>query len=104
MGEDVCRGGKIAVPHPLLNLLEGHAVGKKDNAASSSRPARPQRHNRHTGSYSNSSRRRKFKSALFFQKDTDGLVLRLAMLNNKFRPSRLSVPKCQYAVGVVDDL
>ena len=104
MGEDVCRGGKIAVTHPLLNLLEGHAVVKKDNAASSGRPARPQRHSRRARNCSSSRRRRKFESALFFQKDTDGLVLRLAMLNNKFRSSRLPVPKRQYAVGVVDDL
>jgi hypothetical protein len=39
-----------------------------------------------------------------FQKDTDGLTLRLTVLDDEFRPSRLPVPKRQHAVGVVDDL
>lgn len=29
MGVDVRRGGKIAVPQPLLNVLEGNAVGQQ---------------------------------------------------------------------------
>ena len=30
MGVNVCRGGKIRMSQPLLNLLERHAVGKQD--------------------------------------------------------------------------
>ena len=29
VGIDICRCGKIAVPEPLLNVLEGHAVCKQ---------------------------------------------------------------------------
>lgn len=29
MGVDVRRGGKIAVPQPLLNVLEGNTVGQQ---------------------------------------------------------------------------
>ena len=29
MGVDVRRGGKVAVPQPLLNVLEGNAVGQQ---------------------------------------------------------------------------
>ena len=33
MGVDICRGRKIAVPQPVLNLLEWHAVCKKQTGA-----------------------------------------------------------------------
>ena len=33
MGVDVCRGGKVAVPQPFLNLLERYAVGKQERGA-----------------------------------------------------------------------
>ena len=33
MSVDICRGGKIAVPEPVLNLLERHAVCKKQTGA-----------------------------------------------------------------------
>ena len=33
MGVDVRRGGKIRMPQPVLNLLEGYAVGKQERCA-----------------------------------------------------------------------
>lgn len=33
MGVDICRGRKIAVSQPVLNLLEGHAVCEKQTGA-----------------------------------------------------------------------
>ena len=33
MGVNVCRGGKIRMPQPVLNLLERHAVGKQEGCA-----------------------------------------------------------------------
>ena len=33
MGVDVRRGGKVAVPQPLLNVLEGDAIGQQQTGA-----------------------------------------------------------------------
>ena len=41
MGVDVRRGGKIAMPQPVLNLLKGYAVGKQEGGA-----AMPLRYNK----------------------------------------------------------
>ena len=41
MGVDVRRGGKIAMPQPVLNLLERYAVGEQEGGA-----AMPLRYNK----------------------------------------------------------
>ena len=33
MGVDICRGGKIRMPQPVLNLLERYAIGKQERGA-----------------------------------------------------------------------
>ena len=37
MGVDVRRGGKVAVSQPLLNMLEGNAVGQQQAGAAVSK-------------------------------------------------------------------
>ena len=45
MGVDVRRGGKVAVPQPLLNVFEGDAVGQQQAGAAMAKIMKP--HLRH---------------------------------------------------------